>query len=79
MVCWWSRLDLRLYVIAAPLVVCEGGYNCETFVCVLFDTVDSIGLNMVDGYVLLWLKDVCLVSLSLCRVLLFGSFCDVLF
>ena len=68
MVCWWSRLDLRLHVIAVPLVVCEGGSNCVSFVCVLFVTVDSIGL-MVDGSVLLWLEGVCLVTLSLCRVL----------
>ena len=69
MVCWWSRLDLRLYVIAAPLIVCEGAYNCASFVCVLLVTVDSIGL-MVDSSDLLWLEGVCLVSLSLCWVLI---------
>ena len=67
MICWWCRLDLKLYVIAAPLV-CEGGSNCVSFVRVLFVTIDSIGL-MVDASVLLCLEGVCLVSLSLCRVL----------
>jgi hypothetical protein len=45
---------------------------------VLFVTVDSIGL-MVDASVLLCLEGVCLVSLSLCRVLIvlarFVMFC----
>jgi len=78
MVCWWRRLDLKLYVIAAPLV-CEGESNCVSCMCVLFVTVDSIGL-MVDAFVLLCLESVCLVSLSLCRVLIvlarFVMFCS---
>ena len=49
--------------------MCEGGCNCVSFVCVLFVTVDSIGL-MVDASILLCLEGVCLVSLSLCRVLI---------
>jgi hypothetical protein len=68
MVCWWCRHDFKLYVVAAPLV-CEGGSNCVSFMCVLFVIVDSIGL-MVDASVLLCLEGVCLVSLSLCRVLI---------
>ncbi len=78
MVCWWCRLDLKLYVVAAQLV-CEGGSACMSYVCVLFVTVDSIGL-MVDASVLLSLEGGCLVSLSLCRVLIvlarFVMFCS---
>ena len=80
MVYLWHRLDLKLYVIAAPLV-CEGGSNCVSFVCVLFVAGDSIGL-MVDASILLCLEGVCLVSLSLCRVLIalprFVMFCSKL-
>ena len=68
MVCWWCRLDFKLYVIAAPLV-CDGGSNCVSFVCVLFVAADSIGL-IVDTSVLLCLERFCLVSLSLRRVVI---------
>ena len=61
--------------------MCEGGSNCVAFVCVLFVAVDSIGL-IVDASVLLCLEGVCLVSLSLCRVLIvlarFVTFCSIL-
>ena len=46
----------------------RGGSNCVSFVCVLFVTIDSIGL-MIDASVLLGLEGVCLVFLSMCRVL----------
>ena len=79
MVCWWNRLDLRLYVVTTPLVVCEKGSNCVSFGYVLFVTVDYIGL-MVDGSVFVCLEGVCLVSLSMCRVMFvlarFVMFCS---
>jgi len=78
MVCWWCRLDLKLYVNAAPLVR-EGGSNCVSFACVLFVTADSIGF-MVDASILLCLEGICPVSVSFCRVLIvlarFVMFCS---
>ena len=53
MVCWWCCLDLKLYVIVAPLV-CEWGCNCVSFVCVLFVTVVSLGLWWMLPFCFVW-------------------------
>jgi len=64
-----SCLDIRLYVFAALPASCVlRGYNCVSFVFVLFVTFDSIR-HMANGSALLCLEGICLVSLSLCRVM----------
>jgi hypothetical protein len=53
MVCWWCRLDLKLYVNAAPLV-CEGGLIvCHLRACCLLPLI-PLGLWWMLPFYFVW-------------------------